>query len=216
MESVVGTQNIVATMGNLGIDMFENMTNAVGKAIESWALYGGSIKEALKKALAAELAHIAAVATINAIYATALGFLRLAQWDFAGAANAFISAAIWASIAGGAALGARALAGDSFKKQAEGGSSSGGGSSQGQGNQPGLNFTTPFAGFQQQQNLMAGALTDAIDRFNNKFGLASPGQVVMAGAGEAAPAIFGAYQDVLRDDPKAATTQRRNQGDYRS
>lgn len=95
----------------LGVGAMQRMGAALGSAIEQWALYGGSVGQALKKALAAELAYIAGVATINAIYATALGFMRLAQWDFVGAGNAFISAGIWAAVAGGSALAARALSG---------------------------------------------------------------------------------------------------------
>ncbi len=117
MEGVVGMDNMLQSVGGLGIDIFTNMTSAVGSAIEAWALYGDSIGAALKKALAAELAHVAGVAAINAIYSTALGFMRLAQWDFAGATNAFISAGLWAALAGGAALAARALSGDGKDKK---------------------------------------------------------------------------------------------------
>jgi hypothetical protein len=106
-------QSTLAGMGKMMADMMLNMADATGQAIAQWALYGGSVGEALKMALAAELAHIAGVATVNALYATALGFLRLAQWDFAAAGNAFVSAGMWAALAGGVALAARAVAGDS-------------------------------------------------------------------------------------------------------
>lgn len=117
MQAVVGMKNILASIGSMAVEMFDNMAHAVGGAIEQWALYGGSVGQALKKALAAELAHIAGVAVVNALYATALGFIRLAEWDFVGAGNAFISAGIWAGLAGVSAISARAIAGDSFKQQ---------------------------------------------------------------------------------------------------
>lgn len=89
-------------------------------------LYGGSVGKALKQALAAELAHIAGVAAVKALYATALGFLSLAEGNFSGAAQAFISAGLWAALAAGTALAARAVAGNSnqnsassFKKQSQ-------------------------------------------------------------------------------------------------
>jgi hypothetical protein len=110
-EAVRDASGALEELEAIGVGAMENMANAVGGAIEQWALYGGSVGQALKKAMAAELAHIAGVATINALYATALGFMRLAQWDLVGAGNAFISAGIWAAVAGGSALAARALSG---------------------------------------------------------------------------------------------------------
>lgn len=97
-------------IGKLTVDMMSNMAGAVGGAIEQWALYGGSITKALQQAFAAELAHTAGVAAIYALKATALGFFRLAMWDLPGAANAFTSAGLWALLAGGTALAARAIA----------------------------------------------------------------------------------------------------------
>lgn len=105
-----GIKETLSDVGAMTVQFGENMMQAVGGAIEQWALYGGSVTKALRQALAAELAHIAGVATINALYATALGFMRLAELDFPAAANAFISAGIWAAVAGGAALAARAIA----------------------------------------------------------------------------------------------------------
>lgn len=117
MEASVGMTNIIGTLGQLAIDFGMNMANAVGQSVAAWALYGESIGKSLRKALAAQLAHIAAVAVVNALYATALGFLRLAQWDFAGAAMAFKSAAIWAIVGGVAAISAKGVAGEAFKQQ---------------------------------------------------------------------------------------------------
>lgn len=111
-QDSVGVGNVLGQMGSLFIQFFDNLANATGKAIENWALYGGSVGKALKQALAAELAHIAGVATVKALYATALGFMRLAELNFPAAGNAFLSAGLWAALAGGTALAARALSGN--------------------------------------------------------------------------------------------------------
>jgi hypothetical protein len=87
---------------------------AVGVAWEEMLLTGElswkSFGEAMKAMIAAELAAISASALVNAIYATAIGFLRLAMWDFSGAANAFVAAATFAAVAAIAGAGALALA----------------------------------------------------------------------------------------------------------
>ncbi len=97
------------SIGQIGVHMLFAMRDAVGQAVESWVLYGESIATALRKALAAELAHVAGIAAIKALEATALGFLDLAYGNFSGAAHAFLSAGLWAALAGGAALAGRAI-----------------------------------------------------------------------------------------------------------
>lgn len=142
MEAVASVQNVAQKAGMMGIDMMHNMADAVGSAIEAWALYGESIGQALKKALAAELAHIAAVATVNALYSTALGFMRLAQWDFVGAGHAFMAAGLWAALAAGTALGAKGLSGGGKDQQKPSANAVGGqqGSSNG-----GTQATSPYS-----------------------------------------------------------------------
>jgi hypothetical protein len=112
-------QEIVASVGTVGSslgtmsamfrDFFQGLVQGIGSAIQGWILYGDSIGTALRKALAAQLAHFAATAAMHALYATALGFLRLAQWDFVAAGHAFASAALWAGFAGVAAIAAKAI-----------------------------------------------------------------------------------------------------------
>ncbi len=125
-DGIRGFGDTLSAFGDIAVGAFEGMTNAVGNAIQQWALYGGSVGKALKQALAAELAHIAGVATVKALYATALGFLNLAEGNFAAAGHAFISAGLWAALAVGTALAGRALAGssnqnsaNSFKKESQ-------------------------------------------------------------------------------------------------
>jgi hypothetical protein len=71
----------------------------------SWKMFG----EAMKQMVAQELAAISASALVNALYATAIGFIRLAQWDFVSAASAFTAAATFAAVAAVAGIGAMAL-----------------------------------------------------------------------------------------------------------
>lgn len=116
MSKVFDFQSALQTFGGIGEQILGNLVNALGQGVEQWVLYGGSVGQALKKALAAELAHVAGIAAIKALYATALGFERLAEFNFVGAGNAFISAGLWAALAGGAALAGRALSGSANKQ----------------------------------------------------------------------------------------------------
>jgi hypothetical protein len=68
-----------------GLDLIDNMEGALENAIERWLLYGESVGKALKQALAAELAHVAARCAIKALEATADGFFFLATGQFAAA-----------------------------------------------------------------------------------------------------------------------------------
>lgn len=91
----------------LGVTALNDFEQAMGSSIAQSIVMGDSIGEAMQKALKATLASIAAEAIIQALKATALGFLLLAEWDVVGAGHAFTSAGIWAAIGGTtAALGA--------------------------------------------------------------------------------------------------------------
>ena len=192
MAGSVGVVNIIDTVGAAGVDMFANMAQAAGSAVEMWALYGDSVGTALKKALAAELAHMAGVAVVKAIYATALGFLLLAEQNYPAAANAFISAGIWAGIAGASALGAKAIAGDSFKGN-KAGSSNSSGNDQSFGSNVNQN-PTPYSRqtattFQSGRDYVTADLHRSIAELrgevanlNGKLSSMSPGDVLTTGA----------------------------------
>lgn len=178
MGAVKDIKSSLREMGSIGVSAFEDMTAAVGDAIAQWALYGGSIGEALKKALAAELAHIAAVSTVNALYATALGFIRLAEHDFVAAGHAFMSAGLWAALAAGTALGARALSGNAH---GQGSSAQGGGGS-----------NTNYDRSQDPYSRTSGAaydsgrrsnqvVADAINKLNDRLDSMKPGDVLTRG-----------------------------------
>lgn len=110
-ESIQGFGGAIASIGDQLVQIMERMGQATGNAIAQWALYGGSVGKALKQALAAELAYLAGWATVQALRATAWGFLMLAMQKYDSAANAFIAAGVFAALAGGSALAARGLSG---------------------------------------------------------------------------------------------------------
>ncbi len=89
---------------------FDSLAQSLGSVIQQYVIYGKTAPAVLRQVLAATLAQIAAEAAVNAIKAAAYGFLFLATGNYAAAANAFVSAGLWASIAVGAALVGRAIA----------------------------------------------------------------------------------------------------------
>ncbi|HEX5410473.1 MAG TPA: hypothetical protein VFZ27_01275 [Terriglobia bacterium] len=70
-----------------------------------------SIGHAFEKAALSSIGAIAKEAVVRAIYSTALGFYLLAVGDFAGAGQAFESAAVFGAVGGAAGLATKALSG---------------------------------------------------------------------------------------------------------
>jgi len=91
-------------------DAFSGFSKGMGGNIAQAIVYSGSIKQAMRTAAASALESLAAESIGQAIFATALGFLRLAQYDGAGAASAFEAAALFGSIGVAAAVAGRAVA----------------------------------------------------------------------------------------------------------
>jgi hypothetical protein len=106
---------------------FVNYSDAMAQNITQAVVYRKSIGEAMAEATKAALAQLAAEAYVQAIYATALGFLRLAMWDFSGAAAAFEAAAIFATVGTAAALAGRAIPSSQNGGKAGGAGEAGGG-----------------------------------------------------------------------------------------
>ena len=91
-------------------DAFGQMAQGMGQGIADAIVYSKSIGEAMRAAAAATLESIAAQSFVQAIYALALGFLRLAEHDPVGAGSAFTSAAIFGGIGAAAAVAGRLIA----------------------------------------------------------------------------------------------------------
>ncbi|HRJ90427.1 MAG TPA: tape measure protein [Pyrinomonadaceae bacterium] len=200
IENSVGITNVLTGIGTAIIDLGQRMAEATGRAVEGWALYGDSIGLALKKALAAELAHVAGVATVNALYATALGFMRLAQWDFVGAGQAFTSAALWAALAGGTALAAKAVAGDSFRQS--------GSTASNQSSPDYYTATSPSiqtTSVNRVQSETNNRVAAAIERLEGKIGSMSAGEVLTVGAKEKRGFIAEQVTRSLKSNGTAAT-----------
>lgn len=103
---------------------FNGLAEGLGSIVENYVLLGKTGPAVIRKLLAAQLAAIAKEAAVNAIKQLALGFAALFINPPA-AAGHFTSAALWASLAGGAALVGRAIS------PKEGGGSGGSGSGEG-------------------------------------------------------------------------------------
>lgn len=213
-------------IANIATNAFEAFADALGSVVQQWVLTGNTGPAVMKKILAATLATIAAEAAVRAIYETAMGFAALFL-NPAEAAAHFTAAALFGSIAVGAALAGRAIA---PKQDAAGSFASatarGGSEAQNAQNNP-LVFTERFNGFQQQQladrmtqlderiNTTQGFFAEALDRFTAKFGAVTPGHVIMAGAEDASEAIKDAYNSEMGNDLRASTDLYRLQGAYR-
>jgi O6-methylguanine-DNA--protein-cysteine methyltransferase len=127
-DQMVGFSDFIHTTF---IQSVSDISAALGQGIAAWALYGGSFAKAMKQALAALGAKIAAEAIMQAAIhgAYAIGSAAFGNW--AAAAKHALAAAKFAAIGGIAALATRALAGNDFKQGGgnafEGGSSAGAG-----------------------------------------------------------------------------------------
>jgi len=105
-ESAPGMTDVIDLMANA----FSGMANAIGNVVQQYVMYGKTAPGIMRQVLAQALAAIAAEAAMRAVYALAMGFFFLATHQYVDATNAFISAAIFGSIAVGAALLGRAIA----------------------------------------------------------------------------------------------------------
>jgi hypothetical protein len=108
MQAVENTSQVLQDSLVRGFLLFDE---ALGRNISNAIIWQKSIGDAFLKAAVTAVGAIAQEALVRAIYSTALGFYLLAIKDFAGAAQAFESAAVFGAVGGAAALAGRALAG---------------------------------------------------------------------------------------------------------
>ncbi len=94
----------------IGKRAFQEFARGMAANVAYAIVYSKSVGEAMRMALAATLQSIAAEAMIQAIYATAIGFLRLAQHDYVAAGQAFTAAAVFGSVGVAAAVAGKAVA----------------------------------------------------------------------------------------------------------
>jgi hypothetical protein len=103
----------LAEMGLTFQGTAERFSQAMGQGIAQAILYGHSVGEAMRMALKAAVASIAAEAIVRAIYQTAMGFAALATHHYADAALHFKSAAVFGAVGGAAAAVSAAIPGES-------------------------------------------------------------------------------------------------------
>lgn len=115
-EFTANLEDSIVPLNQLLADSFLSVADAIGQTVENWVLLGETGPAVGRKILAQALANLAKEATVNALKETALGFATL-FFNPADSAAHFTAAGIWALVAGGAALGGRAAAGDLFKQQ---------------------------------------------------------------------------------------------------
>jgi hypothetical protein len=191
-------------MGDMISSSIEQWTQGIGSLVEAWVLYGTAGPDAMRKMTAQVLASLAAQAAAKALFYTAEGIVALfLDPPLAGAF--FSAAAIMGSIAIGAAVAGRAVAGDSFKKDksgdrgdkhfSTGNTSKGRGSAQSEDLKP-YSRQTEDAFVSGRRDESSRVVADAIDRLNKKLESMRPGDVLVAGTREK-PGHIG--QQVAKD-----------------
>jgi len=112
-ELVANLAEVLDVSQNLSVTMlqgFERFDSALGSNVANAIIWQKSIGDAFSKAAVQAITSIAQESLVRAIYSSALGFYLLAVQDYAGAAAAFESAAIYGAVGGAAALAGRAIA----------------------------------------------------------------------------------------------------------
>lgn len=176
-------QQLGKDIGDLTSGAIQQFTQGVGAMVESWVLYGELGPDALRKMTAQVLASLAAEAAAKALYYTAEG---IASLFFAPemAAGFFAAAAIMAAIAGGAALAGRAIAGDSFKKDKQGGSSGHSSGSSNKQETPDPYSRVSSTAFYSGRDLAIDRLAKAVDGLQERITSMKPGEVLTRAAQE--------------------------------
>lgn len=117
-------------LGQIALNALSGIGQAVGAAVNQWVLLGKVSDVSARKMAAAALASVASQAAAMAVFHFAIGLVALTPWGaalYGPAVLWFKSAALMASIALGAALIGRGVAGNAFQQQGTAGASGGGG-----------------------------------------------------------------------------------------
>jgi hypothetical protein len=201
---------LMQQLGQAMADVFMQIGQAVGVAVKNFVLLG-STGTSFRKFAAEVIASVAQMAAVKAVFELAEGLAALALFWFTNnpkfmkaATGHFIAAATYGAIAGVATVAGRAVAGNSFNE------ASGSASGQDGSNSNGPNrYTTQFNGYGQDNRLVRtldrinttlGLNEETLHQFKEKFGTASPGAVVMAGARDASRDIRDAVLSEVGSD----------------
>lgn len=228
--------SIKQTLGEVGAifgEISSQLTQGVGSMVESWVLYGDAGPDALRKMTAQVLASAASQAAVEAIMQTAYGFAALASYNFDSAGKHFTSAAIFATVAAGAAIAGRAVAGDSFTKDSQKNGASGSNNSSGSDNNQTTysRFGTMMSSSDGRSNSYSNSnnkdgfgnisgtfdakkeQTDAINRLTdaiNTFETANPGDVLMRGMKQQPGAVSNQVSKEFASDSTKSQQFKRN------
>ena len=108
-------QAAAASFQNLGLVSevaFSNLERGFASSLAAAMVYGSSFAASMEMVLKQLAASISAEAELQAVKATALGFLRLAELNLPAATAAFASAAEWAVVGGAAGIAGGAIPGN--------------------------------------------------------------------------------------------------------
>lgn len=180
-------------LANLPLDTLNAFAQGIGSVVENLVLMGDAGEKAFQRLTATILAQVAAQSAVLAIKHLAFGFAALTPWgavEYGPAAMQFKAAALFGSIAVGAGLAGRAVAGDTFKQG--GGSSaggySGGGSGASQLPPSPISRQSDYA-FVSGRRSHEMAVATAVEKLNSKIDSMSPGDVLRA-ASKQNPGFF--------------------------
>ncbi len=109
-QSMMMVRVSLEAMKEMGQQAFQSFAQGMGSNSADAIVYSKSIGQAMQAALASTLESLAAQSISYAIYSTGLGLLRLAQYDYVGASNAFAAAAEFGILGVATALAGRAIA----------------------------------------------------------------------------------------------------------
>ena len=108
-QGILMVKDSLIALDQMGRQAFDSFAEGMGQNIAAAIVYKTSIGDAMRAAAASTLESVASKALVEAIYATAYGFLLLAEGD-PRAASAFTAAAIFGTIGAATALTGRAIA----------------------------------------------------------------------------------------------------------
>lgn len=193
-------------LGSIAGQAISGLAGAMGSLVEQWVLYGSASEGGAKKAIAASMAAVSAQATASAIMETAYGIAALTPWGalmYGPAAFHFKSAAMFGLVAAGTALVGRGIAGDSFKNERGGNSSSSSSDSAQRSRDVGSDpYSRVSSGaYNSGRNNSNDRLASAIESLEKKIGSKRAGDILTIGMKERPGAVLDQTVKDVRRNP---------------
>lgn len=221
-EATGRVRNMSDVLGQLGAmagDTFVAMGEGLGNMLGQWVLLGDQADMSMQKMVASILSGVAAQSATLAIFHTAMGIAALTPWGnvmYGPAAFQFKSAALWAGIAAGTAIGGRAIAGDSFQSGGASAAAAGGvgGSSASSGTLQPFSRASDQAFMSGRSDLSQAVseLSAEVRGLKQKLSGMRPGDVLVAGAREKRGFIGYQVARDIRTNANAGTVLLKNAG----